>query len=62
MPGRVNMLLVSRDTRAAGDPAPALARVATLDDLGLSMRVDADYLAVEGTRFLLKSHVANPCT
>ena len=60
LPGRVNMLLVSRDTRAGGDPAPALARAATLDDLGLSMREDADYLAVESTGFLLKPHLANP--
>ena len=60
MPGRVNTLLVSRDTQAAGDPAPALASAATLDDLGLSMRADADYLAVESTGFLLKPHVANP--
>ena len=60
LPGRVNMLLVSQDAQAVGDPAPALARAATLDDLGLSMRVDAGYLAVESTGFLLKPHVANP--
>lgn len=59
MPGRANMLLVSKDSQGAGDPAQALSRSATLDDLGLSMRVDADYFSVESTGFLLKSHVAD---
>ena len=59
MPGRVNMLLVSMESQGAGDPAHALSRAATLDDLGLSMRVDADYISVESTGFLLKPRVAN---
>ncbi len=57
-PGRVNMLLVSVDSQGPGDPAQALSRAATLDDLGLSIRVDAGYFSVESTGYLLKPRVA----
>ncbi len=59
LPDRVNMLLVSEGSRDAGDPGSALSRTATLDDFGLSMRVQADYLTIESTRFFLKPHVAD---
>ncbi len=58
LPGRVNMLLVSADSHGPGDPAHALSRAATLDDLGLTMRVDAGYFSVESAGYLLKPHVA----
>ena len=54
--GRVNTLLVS------GDPdtgvQEALSRVATPDDLGIVIRPEADYFAIESTQFILKSHIA----
>ena len=59
LPGRVNMLLATKGTREAGGPAPALSLAATLDDLGLSVRVEADHLAVESTQYFLKPHVAD---
>ncbi len=58
LPGRVNMLLVSKDPQAAAKLTQALSRAATLDDLGLSMRVDAGYFSVESTGYLLKPHVS----
>ncbi len=59
LPARVNTLLASKGTQDAGDPGPGLSRAATLDDLGLSTRVEADYFAVESTQFFLKPHVAD---
>ncbi|MDE2999725.1 MAG: ABC transporter permease [Gemmatimonadota bacterium] len=58
LPGRVNMLLVSVDSRGPEDMTQALTRAATLDDLGLSMRVDADHISVESTGYLLKPQAA----
>ena len=54
--GRVNTLLVSGDPDA--DVQEALSRVATPDDLGIVIRHETDYFAVESTQFILKSHVA----
>ena len=59
LPARVNTLLASKGTQDAGDPGPGLSRAATLDDLGLSMRVEAGYFAVESTQFFLKHHLAD---
>ncbi len=59
LPARVNTLLASKGTHDAGDPGPGLSRAAMLDDLGLSMRVEAGYFAVESTQFFLKPHVAD---
>ena len=53
---RVNTLLVSSDPDA--DVQEALSRVATPDDLGIVIRREADYFAVESTQFILKSHIA----
>ena len=54
--GRVNTLLVS------GDPdtgvQEALSRVVTSDDLGIVIRRETDYFAIESTQFILKSHIA----
>ena len=54
--GRVNTLLVSGDPDA--DVREALSRIATPDDLGIVIRQEADYFAVESTQFILKSHIA----
>ena len=54
--GRVNTLLVSGDSDA--DVQEALSRVVTPDDLGIVIRREADYFAVESTQFILKSHLA----
>ena len=51
--GRVNTLLVSGDSDA--DVQEALSRVVTPDDLGIVIRREADYFAVESTQFILKS-------
>ena len=40
------------------DVQEALSRVATPDDLGIVIRREADYFAVESTQFILKSHLA----
>ena len=55
----MNTLLASSDSRGPDDVAKALSRAATLDDLGLSMRVNADHLSIESAGFLLKPHVAD---
>ena len=54
--GRVNTLLVSGDpdTGVQG----ALSRVVTSDDLGIVIRRETDYFAIESTQFILKSHIA----
>ncbi len=54
--GRVNTLLVSGDPDA--EVQEALSRVATPDDLGIVIRHEADYFAIESTQFILKSHIA----
>ena len=54
--GRVNTLLVSGDSDT--DVQEALSRVATPDDLGIVIRPEADYFAIESTQFILKSHIA----
>ena len=54
--GRVNTLLVSGDPDA--DVQKALSRVVTSDDLGIVIRREADYFAIESTQFILKSHIA----
>ena len=54
--GRVNTLLVSGDPDA--EVQKALSRVATPDDLGIVIRHEADYFAIESTQFILKSHIA----
>ena len=54
--GRVNTLLVSGGPDA--DVQEALSRVATPDDLGIVIRREADYFAIESTQFILKSHIA----
>lgn len=54
--GRVNTLLVSGDPDA--DVREALPRVVTPDDLGIVIRREADYFAIESTQFILKSHIA----
>ena len=54
--GRVNTLLVSGDPDAGVQEA--LSRVATPDDLGIVIRPEADYFAIESTQFILKSHIA----
>ncbi len=54
--GRVNTLLVSGDPDA--DVQEALSRVVTSDDLGIVIRREADYSAIESTQFILKSHIA----
>ena len=54
--GRVNTLLVSGDPDA--DVREALPRVVTPDDLGIVIRRDTDYFAIESTQFILKSHIA----
>ncbi len=54
--GRVNTLLVSGDPDA--DVQEALSRVVTSDDLGIVIRHETDYFAVESTQFILKSHIA----
>ena len=54
--GRVNTLLVSGDPDA--DVREALSRVVTPDDLGIVIRREADYFAIESTQFILKSHIA----
>ncbi len=54
--GRVNTLLVSGDPGA--DVQEALSRVVTSDDLGIVIRREADYFAIESTQFILKSHIA----
>ncbi|MCY4352269.1 MAG: ABC transporter permease, partial [Gemmatimonadetes bacterium] len=54
--GRVNTLLVSGDPDT--DVQAALSRVATPDDLGIVIRSEADYFAIESTQFILKSHIA----
>ena len=54
--GRVNTLLVSGDPDA--DLREALSRVVTPDDLGIVIRREADYFAIESTQFILKSHIA----
>ena len=53
---RVNTLLVSGDSDA--DVQKALSRVVTPDDLGIVIRREADYFAIESTQFILKSHIA----
>ena len=54
--GRVNTLLVSGDSDTGVQEA--LSRVATPDDLGIVIRPEADYFAIESTQFILKSHIA----
>ena len=54
--GRVNTLLVSGDPDA--DVQEALSRVVTSDDLGIVIRRETDYFAIESTQFILKSHIA----
>ena len=54
--GRVNTLLVSGGPDA--DVQEALSRVVTSDDLGIVIRPEANYFAVESTQFILKSHIA----
>ncbi len=54
--GRVNTLLVSDGPDA--DVQEALSRVVTSDDLGIVIRHEVDYFAVESTQFILKSHIA----
>ena len=54
--GRVNTLLVSGDPNA--DVQETLSRVVTLDDLGIVIRRETDYSAIESTQFILKSHIA----
>ena len=54
--GRVNTLLVSGDPDT--DVQEALSRVATPDDLGIVIRRETDYFAIESTQFILKSHIA----
>ncbi len=54
--GRVNTLLVSSDPDA--DVQETLSRVVTLDDLGIVIRRETDYFAIESTQFILKSHIA----
>ena len=54
--GRVNTLLVSGDPDT--DVGEALSRVATPDDLGIVIRRETDYFAIESTQFILKSHIA----
>ena len=52
----MNTLLVSGDPDA--DVQEALSRVVTPDDLGIVIRRETDYFAVESTQFILKSHIA----
>lgn len=54
--GRVNTLLVSGDSDT--DVQEVLSRVATPDDLGIIIRRETDYFAIESTQFILKSHIA----
>lgn len=53
--GRVNTVLVSGGPDT--DVQKTLSRVATPDDLGIVIRREADYFAIESTQFILKSHI-----
>ena len=56
---RANTLLISGDPDATTELQSALSQSVTLDDLGLVMRSEADYLAIESTQFILKPHLSN---
>ncbi|MDP6042360.1 MAG: ABC transporter permease [Candidatus Latescibacteria bacterium] len=53
---RVNTLLISGDPDASAGLQAALSQIATLDDLGLILRPETDYFAIESTQFVLKPH------
>lgn len=57
-PGRVNAILLGGVAQDA-DPNEALARVVTLDDLGLELRRGEDHLTLESREFILRPDVAH---